>query len=139
MEPNTNMVVSHKNGHFAIDLHTHSTASDGTLSPEALADLAAEKGFHAFALTDHDTVAGIAPADRGHRSGVALFVLLLPGFQSHRTPPGKDQTVLTGSEGAHRGTAPRSSYGSDRLDLSAQCTRVVSPLRLWYTRTTKMV
>ena len=42
-----------------IDLHVHSNASDGTLSPAAVVALAAEKGLAAIALTDHDTIAGI--------------------------------------------------------------------------------
>ena len=43
-----------------IDLHTHSTASDGTLHPEEIFSLARELQLAAVALTDHDTVAGIA-------------------------------------------------------------------------------
>ena len=42
-----------------IDLHTHSTCSDGTFTPAELARYAAEKGLAAFALTDHDTVDGL--------------------------------------------------------------------------------
>lgn len=42
-----------------IDLHTHSTASDGTFSPAQLAEYAYKKGLRAIALTDHDTVDGI--------------------------------------------------------------------------------
>ncbi len=45
-----------------VDLHVHSTASDGTLSPKELVDLAVEKGLAAFALTDHDTVGGVEEA-----------------------------------------------------------------------------
>ncbi|WP_328189104.1 PHP domain-containing protein [Marinobacter sp. OP 3.4] len=45
-----------------IDLHCHSTASDGALSPSALVARAAEKGVTHLALTDHDTVDGIAEA-----------------------------------------------------------------------------
>jgi len=45
-----------------IDLHTHSNYSDGTCSPSVLVKKAAEKGLAAFALTDHDTVAGIDSA-----------------------------------------------------------------------------
>ena len=45
-----------------IDLHTHSTASDGTLTPVELVELAYETGLSAIALTDHDTVAGIEEA-----------------------------------------------------------------------------
>ena len=45
-----------------IDLHTHSTASDGTLSPTDLVVQASKAGVKTLALTDHDCVAGIAEA-----------------------------------------------------------------------------
>lgn len=45
-----------------IDLHTHSTASDGTLTPTALLSLAKEQHLKAIALTDHDTTAGLEEA-----------------------------------------------------------------------------
>lgn len=45
-----------------IDLHTHSTASDGTLSPSELVHLAANISLKAIALTDHDTVQGLPEA-----------------------------------------------------------------------------
>lgn len=48
----------------AIDLHTHSTCSDGTFSVKELIDRAHEKGLAAIALTDHDTVEGIDKAVR---------------------------------------------------------------------------
>ncbi|MCR4588483.1 MAG: PHP domain-containing protein, partial [Lachnospiraceae bacterium] len=38
-----------------VDLHNHSTASDGSKRPSELVDIAIEKGLSAFALTDHDT------------------------------------------------------------------------------------
>lgn len=47
-----------------IDLHVHSNFSDGTCSPEELVELAVKKGLSAFALTDHDTVAGVASAQK---------------------------------------------------------------------------
>ncbi len=47
-----------------IDLHTHSTCSDGTDPPERIPDLAAAAGCSAIALTDHDTLAGIRSAQR---------------------------------------------------------------------------
>ncbi|MHB8220250.1 MAG: PHP domain-containing protein [Acidimicrobiales bacterium] len=47
-----------------IDLHTHSTCSDGTDLPERIPELAAASGCSAVALTDHDTLAGIPPARR---------------------------------------------------------------------------
>ena len=45
-----------------IDLHVHSTASDGTLSPSEVVDHAVSLSLSAFALTDHDTVKGISIA-----------------------------------------------------------------------------
>lgn len=45
-----------------IDLHVHSTRSDGTYTPAQLVDYAMEKGLAAFALTDHDTVDGLEEA-----------------------------------------------------------------------------
>jgi 3',5'-nucleoside bisphosphate phosphatase len=49
-------------GHEFIDLHTHSTASDGAKRPAEVARAARAAGLSAFALTDHDTVAGLADA-----------------------------------------------------------------------------
>lgn len=48
-----------------VDLHTHSTFSDGRLSPTELVDLAVGEGVTLFSLTDHDTLAGLAEA-RSH-------------------------------------------------------------------------
>ena len=45
-----------------IDLHIHSTASDGRLSPADIVSRAAERGLTVIALADHDTVDGIVPA-----------------------------------------------------------------------------
>jgi len=45
-----------------IDLHSHSTASDGKLSPERLIDLAIKQGVKTLALTDHDSISGLERA-----------------------------------------------------------------------------
>jgi predicted metal-dependent phosphoesterase TrpH len=56
-----------------IDLHTHTTASDGTLSPSQLVRYAKEKGLKAIAVTDHDTVDGNEEAVReGIREGIEV-------------------------------------------------------------------
>lgn len=55
-----------------IDLHTHSTASDGTLSPADLVTAAAAAGLGVVALTDHDTSAGWAAATRALPPGLTL-------------------------------------------------------------------
>jgi 3',5'-nucleoside bisphosphate phosphatase len=62
-----------------IDLHTHSTASDGTLTPRELALLAAECGLNAVALTDHDTVAGVNEFING--TGWEGSTRLIPGVE----------------------------------------------------------
>ncbi len=61
-----------------LDLHSHSTASDGTLAPLELVELAGRIGLSALALTDHDTVAGLAEAERAARGGAVEFV---PGVE----------------------------------------------------------
>jgi len=45
-----------------VDLHIHSTASDGALSPEEVVGESVRRGLSVIALTDHDTVNGVAPA-----------------------------------------------------------------------------
>lgn len=60
------------------DLHNHSTASDGLLSPTQLIELAARTGVDAIALTDHDTTAGLEEADRAARAARLAFV---PGVE----------------------------------------------------------
>ncbi|GIJ25805.1 phosphatase [Micromonospora qiuiae] len=55
-----------------IDLHTHSTASDGTLSPAELVHAAADEGLDVVAITDHDTTAGWQPALRALPRGLRL-------------------------------------------------------------------
>ncbi|RLQ09216.1 PHP domain-containing protein [Micromonospora sp. BL1] len=56
-----------------IDLHTHSTASDGTLTPAELVRAAAGAGLDVVALTDHDTTAGWAPAVAALPPGLTLI------------------------------------------------------------------
>lgn len=55
-----------------IDLHTHSTASDGTLTPAELVTAASEAGLDALAITDHDSTAGWEPAAAARPAGLAL-------------------------------------------------------------------
>ncbi len=61
-----------------IDLHVHSTASDGTLTPTELVAEAVRAGLSAFALTDHDTVNGIAEAKA---AAAESSVELIPGVE----------------------------------------------------------
>ncbi len=70
-----------------IDLHSHSTASDGKLSPTELVELAADRGVGLLGLTDHDTLQGIAEAQV---AGARLGVHVLHGIEiSGRYPGGQ--------------------------------------------------
>ncbi|MFI3214418.1 MAG: PHP domain-containing protein [Eubacteriales bacterium] len=66
-----------------VDLHVHSTTSDGTFTPTELVDYAIEKGLTAFALTDHDTIDGIPEAvkyaNEKKKEGYTLEVI--PGVE----------------------------------------------------------
>ena len=66
-----------------VDLHTHSTASDGTLPPGQVIEAAAQCGLKALALTDHDTVGGVAGArEAGERLGIRVIAgVELSAFQ----------------------------------------------------------
>lgn len=61
-----------------IDLHVHSCFSDGTSTPEQLVQLAKKAGLKAFALTDHDTVDGVAKAIS---CGKAANIQVIPGIE----------------------------------------------------------
>ncbi len=61
-----------------IDLHSHTTASDGSLAPEELVRLAKQQGVTTLAVTDHDTIAGLARAmAEGEQAGVEV----IPGIE----------------------------------------------------------
>jgi 3',5'-nucleoside bisphosphate phosphatase len=61
-----------------IDLHIHTNMSDGTLSPEEVVRLAARAGLKAIAITDHDTLMGVKPAQQ---EGEAIGVEVVPGVE----------------------------------------------------------
>lgn len=61
-----------------IDLHVHSTASDGSCTPAEVVSLASEAGLTAIALTDHDTVSGI---DEALEASDSLDLTVVPGVE----------------------------------------------------------
>jgi S-adenosylmethionine:tRNA ribosyltransferase-isomerase len=61
-----------------VDLHVHSTSSDGTYTPTELVNYAIEKGLDAFALTDHDTVDGI---DEALAAATGKPIRVIPGIE----------------------------------------------------------
>jgi predicted metal-dependent phosphoesterase TrpH len=74
-----------------IDLHLHTTASDGRLSPDQLVRRAADAGIRVMAVTDHDTMAGVAPATQ---TAAALDVTIVPGIEITAVLDGRDVHVL---------------------------------------------
>jgi predicted metal-dependent phosphoesterase TrpH len=76
-------VSAEAGGPAFVDLHTHSTASDGTLLPEQVIEAAASCGLKALALTDHDTIGGIPAArEAGERLGIRVITgVELSAFQ----------------------------------------------------------
>ncbi|MBQ8822212.1 MAG: PHP domain-containing protein [Lachnospiraceae bacterium] len=81
----------------AVDLHVHSNRSDGTFTPTQLVDYALEKGLSAFALTDHDTVDGLAEAiayaDRLRQEN-PLVPEVIPGIELSTEYHGKDIHIV---------------------------------------------
>ena len=60
------------------DLHLHTSASDGKLSPAQLLTLAYDEGLNIIAITDHDTTAGI---DSALAAAESLPIRLIPGIE----------------------------------------------------------
>jgi hypothetical protein len=73
----------------APDLHIHSTASDGRLTPEQIVALALERGVPAIAITDHDSIDGVGPALHA-AEGTPLTVI-----------PGVELSAAVGARGIH--------------------------------------
>ena len=61
-----------------IDLHVHTTASDGSYSPSEVVKYAQEKGLAAIAITDHDTIAGNVEAIQ---TGRKIGLEVIPGVE----------------------------------------------------------
>ena len=76
---------------YEIDLHTHSLCSDGALSPADLVKRAAARGVKIQALSDHDTLAGIAEAAA---TGSALGVRIIPATELNTESEWGDAHVL---------------------------------------------
>jgi len=125
---------------MAIDLHTHSTASDGSLSPAAVVRAAHAAGLTALALSDHDSVEGIGEAlatgrtlgltvvpalelSAEHESGLSVHIL---GYFIDHTDP-ELRAYLAELRGVRRARARRmvdalraDGYGIDFADVIAR-------------------
>ncbi len=74
-----------------IDLHTHSTCSDGTATPTNLLREASEAGLCAISLTDHDTMAGVPEA---LAAGEKVGIEVIPGVELSANHDGKEVHIL---------------------------------------------
>ncbi|HWB17086.1 MAG TPA: PHP domain-containing protein [Vicinamibacterales bacterium] len=74
-----------------IDLHLHTTASDGLSTPDALVREAAAAGLRTIAVTDHDTIAGVTATAAAARHAGLAFV---PGIEMTATVAGRDLHIL---------------------------------------------
>jgi predicted metal-dependent phosphoesterase TrpH len=74
-----------------VDLHSHTTASDGALSPRELVKLAAKHGVRVLAVTDHDSVSGLPEAmEEAARHGIEI----VPGLEINCDVEGAEIHVL---------------------------------------------
>ena len=73
------------------DLHTHTTFSDGTLTPAEVIAQARDIGLAAVGITDHDAIDGVAEAlEAGQRLGVTV----VPGVEVNTDVPGSEVHML---------------------------------------------
>lgn len=75
-----------------VDLHSHTTVSDGVLSPEELVDHAAAKGLRFLAITDHDATDGLARATERAEGHPSLTVI--PGVELSADVEGSEVHIL---------------------------------------------
>ena len=74
-----------------LDLHVHSTASDGTVSPEGVVERAIAGGLDVLALADHDTVAGV---ERAIAAARGRMLHIIPAIEMSSTFEGTDIHIL---------------------------------------------
>ncbi|MEM9151060.1 MAG: PHP domain-containing protein [Cyanobacteria bacterium P01_F01_bin.3] len=74
-----------------IELHTHTTRSDGSLTPTELVNFAAEKGVKALAITDHDTMAAWEEATT---AAIAHNIEIIPGLELSTVYNGRSMHIL---------------------------------------------
>ncbi len=116
-----------------IDLHAHTTASDGLLPPADLVAYAKDRGISVLGVTDHDTLAGLPEAITAAR---ALGMTLAPGVELSTTIPGPEIHILgyfvdPSDDGL---LAALARLAEDRVDRIANVVRLLNdagyPIRL---------
>lgn len=110
--------------HSSIDLHVHSTASDGLLSPSDVVNLAASLGITTLALTDHDTTQGV---DEAYAAGVACGVEVIPSIELS-TSVDDGELHLLGYFIDHRSPVLQASLSKFREARRSRVIRIVERL-----------
>ena len=75
-----------------VDLHIHTTASDGRLTPEEVVQIMAKQGLSVIAITDHDSISGIKPALLAAES--FPFLRVIPGLEINTDTPNGEVHIL---------------------------------------------
>ncbi|KGK86685.1 histidinol phosphatase [Desulfosporosinus sp. HMP52] len=83
--------MSSRNALYEVDLHCHTTASDGLLTPRELVRMAAEIGLKGIGITDHDTIQGWAEAEE---AGVQYKIEVLQGVELNTDWNGQEVHIL---------------------------------------------
>jgi predicted metal-dependent phosphoesterase TrpH len=106
-----------------VDLHSHSTASDGAFAPAAVVQEAHKAGLSAIALTDHDTTAGLAEA---RAESDRLGIRLVPGIELSAVEDDRETHIL----GLHLGsTVPIDARLSELREMRrARASKIVDLL-----------
>ena len=106
------------------DLHVHTTASDGTLTPEQVVLEAARIGLGAVGIADHDTVCGI---ESGLAAAETVGIVLMPGVEIN-TDYGKDEIHILGYFIDHRSPSLTANLERQRSARFERGKRIVERL-----------
>lgn len=106
------------------DLHIHTTASDGTLSPQEVVRFAAQTELGGLAITDHDSVDGVTP---GLEEGAKLGVIVVPAVEIN-TDYGKDEIHILGYYIDHESDGLRTVLENQRRERVERGRRMVEKL-----------
>jgi hypothetical protein len=109
-----------------VDLHTHSTASDGLYAPAELVRLAHEAGLDLIALVDHDSTQGLAEAQA---AGARLGVTVMPGVEINTDLAGGGEAHILGYELTPDDPSLASNLGLLRGARERRGERMVANLR----------
>jgi predicted metal-dependent phosphoesterase TrpH len=119
-------VIRNDDGRPRFDLQAHSTHSDGSLSPREVVARAREAGVELLALTDHDTVSGVAEAVA---AGRIYGVRVVPAVEISAIYGRYEDLHILGYGIEHRSPELLDALGSYRRDRAARAQRMLDALK----------